>query len=65
MIKTQILDKVLMEWLTKSLLPTIAKDVAMVGVTIEEKAIMCAQHLDLFYSYLGTLYDINPHAPRT
>jgi hypothetical protein len=32
MIKTQIPDKLLMEWFTKSLLPPISRDVAMVGV---------------------------------
>jgi hypothetical protein len=65
MIKTQILDNLLMEWFTKSLLPTISKDVAMVQVATEEQAIMHAQHLDLIYSQLGTLYDIIPHAPRS
>jgi hypothetical protein len=50
MIKTQIPDKLLTEWFTKSLLPPISRDVAMVGATTEEKAIMCAQHLDLIYS---------------
>jgi hypothetical protein len=53
-----------MERLTKYLLPPIAKDVAMVRVTTEEKGIMRAQHLDLIYSYSGTLYDIILHAPR-
>jgi hypothetical protein len=41
MIKTQILDKLLMEWFTKSLLPTISKDVAMVRVATEEKDPLC------------------------
>jgi hypothetical protein len=53
MIKTQILDKLLMEWFTKSLLPPISRDVAMVRVTTKEKAILCAQHLDLIYSQSG------------
>jgi hypothetical protein len=64
MIKTQILDKILTKWFTKSLLPPISRDVAMVGATTEEKAILHAQHLDLIYSQLGTLYDIIPNAPR-
>jgi hypothetical protein len=64
MTKTQILDKLLMEWLKKSLLPLIAKDAAMAEVTIEEQVIMRAQHLDLIYSQSGTLYDIISHAPR-
>jgi hypothetical protein len=41
-IKTQILDQILMEWFTKSLLPPIAKDVAMDGNTTKEKAIFCS-----------------------
>jgi hypothetical protein len=53
-----------MEWFTKSLLPTISKDVAMVGVDTKEKAILHAQHLDFIYSQYGTLYVIIVHAPR-
>jgi hypothetical protein len=53
-----------MEWFTKSLLPPIARDVSIVKVATKEKAIMHAQHLDLIYSQLGTLYDIIPHATR-
>jgi len=53
-----------MEWFTKSLLPHIVKDVAMVGEATEEQAIMYAQHLGLIHSQPGTLYDIIPHDPR-
>jgi hypothetical protein len=35
----------------------------MVGATIEEKAILYAQHLDFIYYQLGTLYDIIPNSP--
>jgi len=67
MIETQITDNVLMEWFTNSLLPPISYDVAMAGVTIEEKDILRVQHLDLIYSQLGALYDIitNSHHPST
>jgi len=50
MIKTQILDKVLMDWFTKSLLPPISRYVAIVEETTEEKVILHAQHLDMIYS---------------
>ena len=36
----------------------------MSGVVTEEDVIRCAQHLDLIYSQLGTLYDIIPQAPQ-
>jgi hypothetical protein len=65
MIKTWILDKLLMDWFTKSLLPPIARDVAMVRVATKEKAILRAQHLDLIYSHSGTLYVIIPNSPRS
>jgi hypothetical protein len=32
--------------------------------TIEEQAILRAQHLDFIYSQSGTLYDIIPNSPR-
>jgi len=53
-----------MDWFTKSLLPQIARDVAMGGVVTEEQAIARAQYMDLVYSQSGTLYDIIPHASR-
>jgi hypothetical protein len=64
MIKTQIPDNILMDWFTKSLLPPISREVAMVRVTIEEQAILCAQHFDLIYSQSSTLYDIIPNSLR-
>ena len=39
LIKAQILDQILADWFTKSLLPTIATDVAMGGAVTEEQAI--------------------------
>ena len=48
----------------KSLLPPIARDVAMGAVVTEEQAISHAQYLDLVYSQLGTLYALIPNAPR-
>ena len=57
MIKAVIPDMLLVEWFTKSLLPPIARDVAMGGVVTEEQTIAQAQYLDLVYSQSGTLYD--------
>ena len=50
MIKVIIPDILLAEWFTKSLLPPIARDVAMGGAVTEEQAIAWAQYLDLVYS---------------
>ena len=36
----------------------------MGGAVTEEKAISCAQYLDLVYPQHDTLYDLIPHAPR-
>ena len=62
MIKAVIPDQLLVEWLTKSLLPPIAHDVAMGGVVTEEEAISQAQYLDFFYSQYGTLYELITNA---
>jgi hypothetical protein len=51
----------LAEWFTKSLLPQIARDVAMGGVVTEEEAITRAQYLDLVYSQSSTLYELIPN----
>jgi hypothetical protein len=65
LIKATIPDQLLVEWFTKSLLPPIARDVAMGGVVTEEEAIAHAQYLDLVYSQYGTLYELIPNTPRT
>ena len=65
MVKAPIPDALLADWFTKSLLPKISRDVAMSGAVIEDDVIRRAQHLDLIYSQLGTLYDIIPQTPRT
>jgi hypothetical protein len=64
LIKAVIPDQLLAEWFTKSLLPQIARDVAMGGVVTEEEAIARAQYLDLVYSQFGTLYELIPNATR-
>jgi hypothetical protein len=64
LIKAVIPDQLLVEWFTKSLLPPIARDVAMGGVVTEEEAIARAQYLDLVYSQSGTLYELIPNATR-
>jgi len=50
MIKDKILDQLLTDWFTKSIFLRITKDVAMVGVSFEEKAILSDQLLDIIYS---------------
>jgi hypothetical protein len=50
------------EWFTKSLLPQIARDVAMGGVVTEEEDIARAQYLDLVYSQSSTLYELIPNS---
>jgi hypothetical protein len=61
-IKETILDQLLAEWFTKSLLPQIACDFSMGGVVTKEEAIARAQYLDLVYSQSGTLYELIPNA---
>ena len=65
MIKADIPGQFLVDWFVKSLLPYIAKDVALSGVTTEEEAIIRAQQLDLVYSQSRVMYDILSNAPRT
>jgi hypothetical protein len=65
LIKETILDQLLAEWFTKSLLPPIYCDVAMGGVITKEEAIARSQYLDLVYSQSGTLYELILNAPRT
>ena len=50
MVKTFVLDQLLVEWLIKSLLPSITKDVAKGGFVIEDQFITRAQYLDLIYT---------------
>jgi len=63
LIKAPILDQLLTDWFTNSLLPPIARDVFMGGIVTEEQAISRAQYLDLVYSQFGTLYDLIHHSP--
>ena len=49
-IKAPILDQLLADWFTKSLLPPISRDVAMGGAVMEEHVIIRDQYLDLVYS---------------
>ena len=62
--KAPISNALLADWFTKSLLQKISCNVAMSGAVTKEDVIICAKHLDLIYSQLGTLYDIIPQAPR-
>jgi hypothetical protein len=64
MIKTQIPEKLLMEWFTKSLLLPFARYVAMDEEVTKEQTILSTQQLDLIYSQSDTLYYIIPNAPR-
>ena len=63
-IKDPIVDQLLVDWFTKSLLPPISQDVAMGGVVTKEQAISRAQYLELVYSQSRTLYDLIPQAPH-
>lgn len=49
LVKAPILDALLADWLTKSLLPKNSCDVAMSGAVTKEDIIRCAQHLDMIY----------------
>ena len=49
-IKAPILDQLLVDWFTKSLLPLISQDVAMGSAVTEEQEISRAQYLDFIYS---------------
>jgi hypothetical protein len=62
LIKEIIPNQLLVEWFTKSLLPSIARDITMGGVVTKEEAISRAQYLDLVYSQSGTLYELIPNA---
>jgi hypothetical protein len=57
MIKVIIPNILLAEWFSKSLVPPIARDVAIGGMVTEEETIARAQYLDLSYSQSSTLYD--------
>lgn len=64
LIKAAIPGEFVADWFLKSLLPAIAKDVAMSGAITEEDLILRAQQLDLIYAQSGTLYELIPHASR-
>jgi hypothetical protein len=63
-IKIEFPNQLLAEWFTKSFVNEIGKEIAMGGVVTEEQAISHAQYLDLFYSQMGTLYDLLPDLPH-
>jgi hypothetical protein len=62
LIKAIIPDQLLAEWFTKSLLPQIARDVAMGGVVTMEEAIAWAQYLDLVSSQYVAFHELIPNA---
>lgn len=64
LIKAAIPGEFVADWFLKSLLPTIAKDVAMSGAINEEELILRAQQLNLIYAQSSTLYELTPHASR-
>jgi hypothetical protein len=64
LIKLDLPVQLLAEWFTKSFMNDISKDIAMGGVVTKEKAISCAQYLNLVYSQMGTLYDLLFDTPR-
>ena len=64
MIKAQILDEFLVGWFVKYLFPYITIDVALLGVTTKEQAIIRSQQLYLVYSQYNMLYENLPTTPR-
>ena len=50
LIKAPIPDRLLPDWFTKYLLPSLARYVAMEGAVTKEKSISYAQYLELVYS---------------
>ena len=61
MVKTFVLDKLLVEWFIKSLLPYITEDVDNGGVVTKDKVISCARYLYLIYTPSGMLYKKIPN----
>ena len=64
LVKPPLPEYHLADWFCKSLLPQIAKDVALGDVVTEDQSIHHSQHLDLICSESRTLYNIIPNAPR-
>ena len=50
LIKYDIVDQLLIEWITKSFVNNIVKDIAMGGCVTEERAIRRTEYLYLVYS---------------
>ena len=59
-LKAPIPAHLLAYWFCKSLLPPIAKDVALVGAIMEDQSIYHAQNIYFFYSQSGMLCDLLP-----
>ena len=59
MVKTFVLDKLLVEWFINSLFPSIIEDVEKDSVVIAR-----AQYLDLIYTQSGMLYEKIPKVSR-
>jgi hypothetical protein len=64
LIKLNLPDQLLDEWLTKSFINEISHDISMGEVVTEERAISRDLYLDLIYLQTGTLYDLLPNAPH-
>ena len=65
MIRAEILQKLLVDWFVKSLLPSITKDVALSGAVTNAKVILKAQQFYLLYYQYQMLYEIIPNALRS
>jgi hypothetical protein len=65
LIKVLVPPAFLLEWFLKYLVPQLSKDVATLGVFLEEYAIMRSQQLELIYSQFGLLYEVFLNAPRS
>jgi hypothetical protein len=65
LIKVMVPTNFLLEWLLKSFVPQLIKDVATSGVFSKEEAIMRAQQLELIYSQSSLLYKVFPDVQRS
>ena len=62
--KIQLDYKIFLDWILKTFLLPITKDVTSEHPQSEEEAILKAQQFDLIYAQSGYLYTVIPDAPR-
>ena len=62
--KIQLDHRIFLDWFLKTLLPSIAKDIASECPQSEQEAILKTQQFDLIYAQSGYLYTIIPKDPH-